>query len=94
MATESVAIESNWDRREPCPHERLTCKINGLQAIATLANTCVDEDARITDKVWSPLWYFIAEMCDEMKIDAAEIWAERRRPGFGNTTASESQVRQ
>lgn len=69
MAIESVAIQTPSPAIEPSPYERLRTKINGLQAVATLANVAVDEDAGITDQVWSPLWYFIAEMCDEMVQD-------------------------
>lgn len=76
MANESVAIEIKRSRREPSPYERLYTKINGLQAVAVLANICVDGDAGVTQKVWSPLWYFISELCDEMKIDADDVWVE------------------
>lgn len=78
MANESVATLAAVPGIEPDPYERIRTKLNGLQAVATLANVAVDDNSGVTDQVWSPLWYFIAEMCDELNED---VEAFRRAGG-------------
>ena len=74
MALQSVA---NTLRREPDPYERIAAKLAGIQAVTAMANAALEHNA-VTDKVWFPLWYFVSEVCDDIKQDAEELWRQNK----------------
>jgi hypothetical protein len=98
MATESVATESDgigrradspsehrvthqW--RETSTFERIADRLDGLQAVATLASVAAEEGS-LTNKVWLPLFDFIEAVADDIHRDAELLWRENGGSDHGN----------
>jgi len=92
MATESVTTELGavaqraTDRpehrvthewRETNTFERIADRLDGLQAVATLASVAAEEGS-LTNKVWLPLFDFIEAVADDIHRDAELLWREGR----------------
>lgn len=57
---------------ESCPYERIASRVAGIEAVCVLANAAIEHEA-VTDKVWYPLWHFIAQATADIGTDAAHL---------------------
>lgn len=79
MAPQSVAKETNPDptidslRYEPDAYERIAIRVRGLQSIAVIAGSEL-EDNTIAPKVWDNLLHFLAAVADDIEQDAELLW--------------------
>ena len=81
MALQSVAVakppqvtQPDYVYSESDPFERITARLNGLSALAVVAQCAMEaEHGPPTKGVWYPLWYFVDLASQDMKRDLIEM---------------------